>query len=110
VSETEPDVVTTIDLGALSARVESDEDDLLVLIHDGDVGVTLELGSGGGHAGERAILGAERLITVLLQFTDALRARAGMPVGLPLPIPLDRRSLPILWGANVIPMQNEPGA
>ncbi|UWZ37244.1 hypothetical protein Drose_02810 [Dactylosporangium roseum] len=65
--------VVTLDLRAINAIVTEDEDDLIMLVDDGDVQV--EFGSGLCGSWEEAIIGAQRIASTALAFAAALRTR-----------------------------------
>ncbi|MET7427121.1 hypothetical protein [Dactylosporangium sp. NPDC005555] len=70
-----PEPMTDLDLRGLRASIESEDGDLMVVVHDGETCIRLESGMGGTR--EQAILGAERLIEVLDQYVGLLKVRAG---------------------------------
>jgi hypothetical protein len=64
-----------MDLRGLRAFITLEDDDLVMVVHDGDQSLTFETGAGGSF--EDAIRGAEQLADQALQFANLLKVRAG---------------------------------
>ena len=77
----DPGPIVTIDLRAVRIRMEESDGDLVLLVDDGDIEV--EFGSGVGGTFEQAILGAERLASTALAYSQALRVRRPLRPGKP---------------------------
>jgi len=65
--------VVSLDLRAIRAVITEDEGDLILLIDDGDVQIELTTGMNG--TWEQAIIGAQRVASVSLEFAAQLRRR-----------------------------------
>ncbi|WP_271189795.1 hypothetical protein [Dactylosporangium matsuzakiense] len=79
-------MVADLDLRALCATIDLDDDDLGMRVDDGDIAVRLTTGVGGTYAD--AIAGAERLAAGLDQFLALLKTRAGSADPFPRPVPV----------------------
>jgi len=74
-----PDPVATLDLCAVRAILTHDDGDPILVLHDTDVAIRLEPGSGeGGGWEQQSALGAERVASTLLAYAAEVRRRAGM--------------------------------
>jgi len=63
--------VADLDLRALRANIRQEDDDLVIVLDDGDVCIRLLTGLGGMRVD--AILGCERLVTTTVQFALLLQ-------------------------------------
>lgn len=70
-----PEPSAQLDLRAVRAFVSREDGDLLIMVHDDDVAITLESGAGGEAI--LAINGAERLAEACTQYAELMRVRLG---------------------------------
>jgi hypothetical protein len=70
-----PDMAVELDARGMKAYLTVEDGDLVLVVHDGQVGVTFEPGAGG--SAEDAIRGAEHLAEMARHYAELLKVRAG---------------------------------